>query len=263
MPAPYRIADETYAIPILRHAPPFGIAHFNSFLIRGRESILVDTGALKEHDEWQQHLWSLVDPKDLHWVLLTHDDREHAGNLMYVLEKCPRAKVVMNWFSFLRLADDNLDIPMDRMHLVNSGESVNIGGRGFGVLRPPLFDSPATVGFFDLQTGVYFSADCFGSPTPTFVEDVADAPKESVRRNFYAFNRANEPWCQYVDTRKYTAELEKVRKLDARVLASGHAPAARGDSIPWFLELMADLPAMEPFEGLTQADFEKRRPLAR
>ncbi len=263
MPTPYRIADETYAIPILRDAPPFGVAHFNSFLIRGRESILIDTGALKEREEWQERLWSLVDPKDIHWIFLTHDDREHAGNLMYVLEKCPQAKVVMHWFSVMRLADDKMDIPLDRLRLANTGESLNLGGRDFGVLRPPLFDSPATLGLFDTQTGVYFSADCFGAPTPIYVEDVGDAPKEGLQWNFQGFNRANQPWFQSVDTRKYQAELEKVRKLDAKVLASCHTAAARGASIPWFLELMAELPTMEEFPGLTQADFEMRQALAR
>ena len=26
-------------------------------------------------------LWSMVDPNDLRWILLTHDDNDHAGNL--------------------------------------------------------------------------------------------------------------------------------------------------------------------------------------
>ena len=57
--------------------------------------------------------------------------------------------------------------PLDRVRLINSGETLNVGDRNLLALRPPLFDSPATVGFLDDQSGLLFSSDCFGAPLPT------------------------------------------------------------------------------------------------
>lgn len=36
-----------------------------------------------------------------------------------------------------------------------------VGDRSLQALKPPLLDSPATVGFYDDQSGACFSSDCF------------------------------------------------------------------------------------------------------
>ena len=45
MPAPYRIAPDTWVIPELVAGPPDTVVPLNSMVIRGPEPIVVDTGA--------------------------------------------------------------------------------------------------------------------------------------------------------------------------------------------------------------------------
>ncbi|WP_449345284.1 hypothetical protein [Streptomyces narbonensis] len=51
-------------------------------------------------------LWSLIDPADLRWVVVTHDDRDHTGALARVLEAAPRAKVLTHAISLTRLSEE-------------------------------------------------------------------------------------------------------------------------------------------------------------
>jgi hypothetical protein len=48
----------------------------NAFVIKAAEPVLVDTGMGIESDEFMKALESIIDPLDLKWVWLTHDDSE-------------------------------------------------------------------------------------------------------------------------------------------------------------------------------------------
>ena len=64
------------------------------------------------------------------------------------------------------------DVPLDRVYLLNPGQSLDVGDRKLAAFRPPLFDSPATTGFIDTKSGAMFSSDCFGA----HFETIAAAP---------------------------------------------------------------------------------------
>lgn len=255
MPAPYALSQDVFALPLMSPAPPFGVAYCNAFLIRQPKPILVDTSAPKYRAEFLAALRSLVDPADIGWILLTHDDRDHSGNLMSLVEACPNARLVMNWFSFVRLSDE-VDLPLHRLQVVNSGDTLTLGSRSLGVLRPPFFDAPSTVGFFDVRSRIYFSADCFGALTPSFVEDASALPPELFKSNFRTFNLANEPGIQGYRPERLAALLDEIRRLQPEVIASAHGAPVRGRTEA-ILALAAELPSLEPFPGLTQAELEQ------
>lgn len=50
--------------------------------------------------------WSIVDPLDVRWVFLSHDDRDHSGNLLAILATCPNATLLTTWFSIGRMAEE-------------------------------------------------------------------------------------------------------------------------------------------------------------
>ena len=49
--------------------------------------VLVDTGDPCARDHVLESVFSLVAPEDLRWVFLSHDDADHYGNVMAVLEE--------------------------------------------------------------------------------------------------------------------------------------------------------------------------------
>jgi flavorubredoxin len=44
-------------------------------------------------------VFSLVDPEDIKWVFISHDDVDHTGNVNALLEAAPNATLVINWCS--------------------------------------------------------------------------------------------------------------------------------------------------------------------
>jgi len=98
-PDPLRIADGTYLIRPLGQAPGAPVAmHVNSLVIQGAEPVIVDTNARLLREPWAEQVFSLVEPQDVKWIFLSHDDTDHAGNLDFVLERCPNATLVTSWF---------------------------------------------------------------------------------------------------------------------------------------------------------------------
>ena len=44
-----------------------------------------------------EQVFGLVDPEDVRWVFLSHDDGDHTGALHDVLDLCPNATLVLNF----------------------------------------------------------------------------------------------------------------------------------------------------------------------
>ena len=195
---PRPVTGDTYVLPAYLAvpdvaAPGFGILVVNSYLIKAHEPILVDTGMPIVKEEFLQSLWSLIDPADLRWVFLTHDDGDHTGAFAEVLAAAPQARVVTQFVGLARLETAH-HVPIHRIDIRNPGDHFEAGGREFAVLRPPLFDSPATSAYFDTQTGVLFCADSFGSVIPEVAENVDEVPESAYYEGFNIFNRLNHPW---------------------------------------------------------------------
>ena len=107
-PDPLRVADGTFLIRPLVQPPGAPVAiHLNSMVIQGTEPILVDTGVALSREEWIEQTFSLVEPGDVKWIFLSHDDGDHTGNLEVALEMCPQATLVTSWFAAERMGGDD------------------------------------------------------------------------------------------------------------------------------------------------------------
>ena len=86
MDKPYQVAPDIHVLPA--HLPISGIGFLpvNTFVIKAREPVLVDTGMAIDSGEFMKALESVIDPQHLKWVWLTHDDADHTGSIQHVLE---------------------------------------------------------------------------------------------------------------------------------------------------------------------------------
>ena len=90
------VAPDTWVIPELVPGPPGTVVPLNSMVITGAEPVIVDTGNELLATEWLDAAFSIVEPDDVRWVFLSHDDHDHSGNLPTVLDLCPNATLVTN-----------------------------------------------------------------------------------------------------------------------------------------------------------------------
>jgi flavorubredoxin len=81
--------------------------------------------------------------------------------------------------SLARLGEE-WDVPAHRTLAVNPGTTLALGGRPLGFLRPPTYDSPATLAVFDHRSRSLFTSDSFGSVLAEPREDAADGTEADL-----------------------------------------------------------------------------------
>jgi flavorubredoxin len=213
----------------------------------------VDTGCSLVRAAWLEQVFSVVEPDDVRWVFLSHDDHDHIGNLDAILDRCPHATLIANFSIVSRLAGD-VELPLHRMRWVDAGGTFDAGDRVLTAVRPPMFDSPATRGLFDPTTAMLWAVDSFGSLLPGAVFEGDDVPNDLYEMSFVALNTWNTPWIEWVDRDRYAAHVRETSALGATVVASAHGPVLRGsridDAFRRTLDLAGTAPVPQPGQEL-------------
>jgi flavorubredoxin len=244
---PTQVAPETFVIHQVQEAlgqPLF--VYINSMVIRGREPVIVDTGTPANRVQFLEDVFTLVEPEDVRWVFLSHDDVDHTGNLDQVMEACPNATLVCNW-AMVERHTNCFDFPLDRCRWVMHGESFDVGDRTLHAVRPPVFDSPTTRGLFDPTTGVYWAVDTFATPLPDPKMTIADLDADFWQFGLTLFALgAVSPWISMLDPAKYGAFVDASQGLDITTIAACHTPVIEGRFIDQAFAWARNLPNVEP-----------------
>jgi glyoxylase-like metal-dependent hydrolase (beta-lactamase superfamily II) len=90
-----RVARGVYMIDTAPDVLPRAVA---SYLVRGeKEAALIDVGYRSTHKQLLKALDAIaVGPEELRWVVLTHVHLDHCGAVAEVLERYPKAKVLVH-----------------------------------------------------------------------------------------------------------------------------------------------------------------------
>jgi flavorubredoxin len=244
---PEEIAPETYLIHQVQDAlgAPLSV-YLNSMVIRGEEPVIVDTGTIANRKQWLDDVFGLVEPDDVKWVFLSHDDIDHTGNLEQVMAECRNATLVASW-AIVERHSNAFEFPLERTRWVSDGESFDVGDRRLVAVRPPQFDSPTTRGLYDPSSGVYWAVDAFATPMPGGpVGTVAELDPNFWREGMTMFVlNALSPWISWVDPARYAQACAASRDLGMRTIAGAHTPLITAESIDAAYELAAALPGVE------------------
>jgi flavorubredoxin len=246
--APEQIAPDTWLIHSVQQAlgePLF--VYLNSMVITGAEPALVDTGTIGNRAQWLEDAFGIVDPADVRWVFISHDDIDHTGNLEQVMDACPNATLVASW-AITERHTSAFNFPLQKSLWLNDGEAFDAGDRRYRAVRPPNYDSPTTRGLFDESTGVYWGADAFAAPMPGApVARMSDLDLDVVAEGLPLFMYyALSPWLSIVDPKKYAATCDAVQSLGMTMIASAHGPLVTEESINKVFQIARDLPNATP-----------------
>jgi len=248
-------ATDVVALTDAALIPGLGFLPVSAYLLSAEQPVLVDTGMPDSRADFLDALWNRIDPADLRWIYLTHPDRDHTGSLMEILDAAPAARLIT---TFLGLGILTLEypIPPDRVFLLNPGQSLDVGDRRLTAFRPPVYDSPATTGFYDDQTGTCFTSDCFGAPMATAelatADDIGAVPTADLIAAQRLWATVDSPWVSGVDRKAFRASLQPLRQLDPEVVLCTHLPPARAAAAQ-LLDTLETAPDADPFVGPDQA----------
>ena len=246
------VLNDQLEIPGMGHLP------INAFVLHARQPVVVDTGVGLPDRDFLADLGSAIDPADVRWIWLTHPDRDHTGGLFDLLEAAPQAKLVTTFLA-VGIMSTERPLPLDRVHLLNPGQQLDVGDRTLTAFRPPLFDSPATVGFYDDRSRTCFSSDCFGAPMPTAdlaaSSDVRELPADQLLGAQLLWAAVDSPWVHNVTGPGYTASIKTIEAFNADTTLSTHLPPALGRASA-LLDMLHAAPGAAPFVGPDQQALE-------
>ncbi len=239
--------------------PTIGFLPVNAFVLHSSEPVVVDTGLSLPDRGFMDTLGTVMDPKDVRWIWLTHPDRDHTGAIFDLLEAAPQARVVTTFIG-VGIMSTERPLPMDRVYLLNPGQSLDVGDRTLTGFRPPLFDNPATVGFFDPRSRTCVSSDCFGGPMPSadLAEgaDVRDVPADDLRSAQLLWATVDSPWVHTVDRDVYQRSIDPLRAMEPERILSTHLPPIVGDIADSF-DMLAVAPMADAYVGPDQKALEQ------
>jgi hypothetical protein len=239
--------------------PGIGYLPVNAFVLHSTQPVVVDTGLSLADRDFVTALGDVLDPADVRWIWLTHPDRDHTGGLVDLLAAAPLARVVTTFLGMGILSTDT-PLPIDRVYLLNPGQTLDVGDRRLRAFRPPLYDSPATVGFQESATGAVFTSDCFGAPLPSAelagCPDVRAVPDEDLRAAQLLWATVDSPWVASVDRDVFERGLEPLRAMSPSAVFSTHLPPAVG-TLDRFLDTIRLAPGASPFSGPDQHALEQ------
>jgi glyoxylase-like metal-dependent hydrolase (beta-lactamase superfamily II) len=238
--------------------PGLGYLAVNAFVLHASQPVVVDTGLGLPDRDFVRDVAQVIDPADVTWIWLTRPDRDHTGGLFALLDAAPLARIVTTFLG-VGIMSTERPLPMERVYLLNPGQSLDLGGRQLTGFRPPLFDSPATVGILDSSTGVCLSSDCFGAPLPSAelatAGDAAATDPTDLRAAQLLWAAVDSPWVHAVDPARFAATVAPLREFAPSAVFSTHLPPVTADTTHLFDMLLA-APDAGPFVGPDQVALE-------
>ncbi|MBI5090584.1 MAG: MBL fold metallo-hydrolase [Actinobacteria bacterium] len=220
---PTRIATDTFVVHAHRGDVTGMVVAANVLVLRSVQPVVIDTGMADHREQILDDVFSLVDPDDIGWIVVSHDDVDHTGNVNALMAAAPKAVLVVDWMMQARMGA-TLDVPLHRQRWSGPGDRLDVGDRVLSAVRPPVFDSPATRAIFDPTTGVLWSADWLGTPLESPVTDVGELDPAAWVEGMAAFDRCTAPWITTIDPRRFQASVDLVEGLGPSVIAGSHTP---------------------------------------
>jgi flavorubredoxin len=255
MDKPHQAMPDIVVLPAHFPIPGMGFLPVNAFVIKAKEPVLIDTGMGIESEEFMKALESVIDPRDLKWVWLTHDDADHTGSIQRVLDAAPGARLAANSLAVLRMSTA-WAVPMHRVYWINPGESIYVGDRELIAVRPPLFDNPTTIGIYDSKSEAFFSADCCGALIPAPAQTADDVQEGDLAQGMIGWASMDSPWVHMVEPGVFGRTLDRIRHMAPKMILSAHLPPAQGNT-EQLVELLAKVPASTPFVAPNQPVLEQ------
>ncbi|MEN9768279.1 MAG: hypothetical protein RLZZ32_2239 [Cyanobacteriota bacterium] len=206
---------------------------YNSFLVRGERTALIDTSHLKFEHSWPALLQEQIDPKDIDVLIVSHTEPDHSGLVGHLLELNPDLEIVGSKVA-IQFLENQVHRPF-QSRAIKSGDELDLGTNPesgiqhrFEFLSAPNLHWPDTIFSFDHGTGILYTCDAFGMHYCS--EDVFDVDPGALAPDFrFYYDCLMGPNARSV--------LQAMKRMDAlpaiNTIAVGHGPLLRHHLSLW------------------------------
>jgi flavorubredoxin/flavin reductase (DIM6/NTAB) family NADH-FMN oxidoreductase RutF len=199
---------------------------YNSFLIQGEKTALIDTSHAKFRDLYLNELASIVDPSQIDYLIVSHTEPDHSGLVGDLLERAPQITVVG-----AKVAIQFLEQQVNRSFkslVVKNGDRLDLGGgHELEFVSAPNLHWPDTIFTYDAGTQVLYTCDAFGMH---YCDDhLFDEIPQLLNEDFkYYYDCLMGP-----NARSVLSALKRMEKFELSCIATGHGPLLKHHLTQW------------------------------
>ncbi|MFP4008510.1 MAG: diflavin flavoprotein [Spirulinaceae cyanobacterium] len=220
------IAEGTTAIRSLdwdrdRFDIEFGLQNgttYNSYIIKGEKTALVDTSHEKFRELYFDTLANLIDLKEIDYLVISHTEPDHSGLVRDVLEKAPHITVVGSKVA-IKFLEELVNQPFTQ-EIVKNGDTLDLGnGHVLEFVNAPNLHWPDTIFSYDRGTQILFTCDAFGLHYCS--DDLYDADLQAISPDYrFYYDCLMAP-----NARSVLSAMKRMDKLgEVQLVANGHGP---------------------------------------
>ena len=220
------VDDHTIEMFENQYKVPLGVS-YNSYLIKGEKTAVVDTTDDQTGTEWLANLQKALDGARPDYLIVEHLEPDHSSLISTFAEIYPEATLVMSATAARMLPQYMDPVPEGcKIMTVKEGDVLDLGGLSLQFILAPMVHWPEVMMAYCPERKLIFSADAFG--TFGALDSVMEAwPDEAAR---YYFNIVGKYGQQVQNT------LKKLSALDIKTICPLHGPVLT-EAIPYYIGL--------------------------
>ena len=207
------VDDKTLDLFESQYILPNGVS-YNSYLIKDEKNVVMDTVDKRASEEWLENLEKNLNGGKVDYLVISHLEPDHAGNIGYLAKKYPEMKLIGNAKTFQMLVQffsiENLE---ERKVVVKEGDEINLGKHTLQFFMAPMVHWPEVMVTYEQTEKILFTADGFGKFGALDTEE-----EWACEARRYYFNIVGKYGMQV------QALLKKAATLDIKMICPLHGP---------------------------------------
>ncbi|MCI5900397.1 MAG: FprA family A-type flavoprotein [Firmicutes bacterium] len=228
------VDDKTIDLFESQYVVPNGVS-YNSYVIFDDKITIMDTVDKRGTDAWLQNLKEALGDREPYYLVVSHLEPDHAGNVQTLIDRYPEMKIIGNPKTFTMIGQFfDTDLPEERKVVVKEGDTVSLGSHTLQFFMAPMVHWPEVMVTYEQSEKVLFSADGFGKFGALDAEE--DWLCEARR---YYINIVGKYGVQV------QALLKKAATLDIQTICPLHGPILK-ENLGYYIEKYLTWSSYEP-----------------
>ncbi len=156
------VDDKTIDLFESQYVVPNGIS-YNSYIILDDKTAIMDTVDKRGTSEWLANVKNTLGDRKPDYLVVSHLEPDHAGNIQTLAEMYPDMKIVGNAKTFAMIGQFfDMELSDDKKVTVGEGDTLELGSHTLQFFMAPMVHWPEVMVIYEQSEKVLFSADAFG-----------------------------------------------------------------------------------------------------